>query len=233
MNPQERELIESVFGRLSQTANAPKDAEAQSLIAGHMARQPDAAYGMVQAVIVLESALKGAQAQIAELERRLSQSAAPAGGGGFLNGAPNPWAASTPRPAPPQQSYAPAPAQPAYAPPQQAYAQPVTGGTPSFLQQAGTMAAGVAGGVLLAEGVSSLFSGHHGGGFGGGFGGGGGFAGDYGQPSTVENVVVNNYYGDDTDRQTAQDSYVPTDDQTAYDDTDSDLGAGGSDDSWM
>ena len=59
------------------------------------------------------------------------------------------------------------------------------------------MAAGVAGGTLIAEGLSSLFGGHHyGGGFGGGYGGGFGGAGPWagGQPEVVENVTVNNYY---------------------------------------
>jgi hypothetical protein len=49
------------------------------------------------------------------------------------------------------------------------------------MRQAGTTAAGVAGGALLFEGISGLFGGHRGGfGFGGGFGG--------------PTEVVNNYY---------------------------------------
>jgi hypothetical protein len=55
----------------------------------------------------------------------------------------------------------------------------------SFLRNAGTMAAGVAAGDFLFEGLSGLFGGHRGFGF-----GGGGFGG-YGGP--VENVTINEY----------------------------------------
>jgi len=195
MTPQDRELIESVFSRLAQTSGAPKDPEALALITERVRALPDASYGLVQAVLVQESILKQAQSHIADLERRLAES--PASGGSFLNAGSNPWAQSaSPRPAPPQQ---PAFQQPVYQQPaQQASpwgAQPQAGG--GFLRQAATAAAGVAGGMLVAEGISSLFSGHHGG-FGSGFGGGydqtSGFGG--GRPEIVENTVVNNYYGD-------------------------------------
>lgn len=56
------------------------------------------------------------------------------------------------------------------------------GGLGSFLRSAGTTAAGVAGGEMLFSGLSDLFGGHRGGGFYGG------------QP---EEVVVNNFVGDD------------------------------------
>jgi hypothetical protein len=49
------------------------------------------------------------------------------------------------------------------------------------------MAAGVAAGDFLFEGLSGLFGGHRGFGFGGGFGG-------YGAP--VENVTINEYGND-------------------------------------
>jgi hypothetical protein len=56
------------------------------------------------------------------------------------------------------------------------------------------MAAGVAAGDFLFEGLSGLFGGHRGFGLGGGFGGpwgGGGFGGP-----TVENLTVNEYNDD-------------------------------------
>ena len=194
MTPQERDLIESVFSRLAQTAGAPKDPEALALITERVRALPDAAYGLVQAVLVQENILKQAQTHIAELEQRLAQAPA-AAAPSFLGAAPaNPWAQSAPRPAPAQQQ--PVYQQPTYAQPQQQaspWGQPAGGG---FLRQAATAAAGVAGGMLVAEGISSLFSGHHGG-FGGGFDNAGGFGG--GQPEVVENVVVNNYYGDNAD----------------------------------
>ena len=227
MTPQERDLIESVFSRLAQNAAAPKDPEALALIAERARALPDAAYGLVQAVLVQEAMLKQAQARLTDLEQRLA-AAPPAAAPSFLGGAApaNPWAPQGPaRPAPQQQQPAFAPP-PQYAQPQQASpwgAPPAAGG--GFLQQAATAAVGVAGGMLLAEGVSSLFSGHHGG-FGGGFGGGyepTGFG--TGQPEMVENVVVNNYYGDSA----PSDGGVQTAD---YGSGDVDFSSGGGGDDW-
>jgi hypothetical protein len=192
MTPQERELIDSVFDRLARVSGAPKDAEAQALIAQRARAMPDATYNLVQAVAVQEVALKQAQAHIAELENRLQAVPAPAAGGSFLPGG-NPWAAGSqrgggmiPQSGPQPQGYA----QQGYAQPASPWAQPqapMMGGG-GFLRQAATTAAGVAGGVLLAEGISSLFGGHHGG---GGFGGGGAAAAP---AEYVENTTVNNYY---------------------------------------
>ena len=198
MNPQERELIESVFSRLAQLAGAPKDAEAAALIAERARALPDALYGLVQAVAVQEVTLRQAQAHIAELEQKLA-GAAPAAGGGFLGAAANPWAPSggAPRGASPIPTVAPPQGQPVYAAQPAASAwgapAPAAGG---FMRNVATTAAGMAGGMLLAEGISSLFGGHHGG-FGGGFGGGSPWGGG-GVNETVENVTVNNYYGDDS-----------------------------------
>jgi hypothetical protein len=61
-------------------------------------------------------------------------------------------------------------------------------GGSGFLGSALTTAAGVAGGVLAADALTSMFSGH-GGGFGGGGFGGGGFGGG----DVVNETVVNNY----------------------------------------
>ena len=217
MTPQERDLIESVFSRLAQTTGTPKDPEAQALIAERIGALPDAAYGLVQAVLVQENIIKQAQLHIADLERRLAEPPA-ATSASFLNaGAANPWAQS-PRPAPQQQ-------QPAYPqPPVYQQQQPIPQASPwgqpaaavgggSFLRQAAMGAAGVAGGILVAEGISSLFSGHHGG-FGGGFGGGYDPASGFGQsqPEVVENVVVNNYYGDSAGNPVQSADYSPSDD---------------------
>jgi hypothetical protein len=89
------------------------------------------------------------------------------------------------------------------------------GGLGSFLRNAGTMAAGVAAGDFLFEGLSGLFGGHRGFGF-----GGGGFGG-YGAP--VENVTINEYGDRDGLR---DDGGSWNDDQGGYDD-----GGGWSDDS--
>jgi hypothetical protein len=214
MTPQEKDLIQGVFDRLAAIPASTKDADADRLIREQAQRNPDATYGLVQAVVMLEAGLNQAQTRIAALQRQLEQAGggAAAPSGNFLGGGP--WGGtSVPR------SGAPQPQAAAYAP-QPAMAAPVAGpwsqpsGGSSFLRNAATMAAGVAGGTLIAEGLSSLFGGHH-----GGFGGyGGGFGGGYGGPSeVVEQVTVNNYYDDQSGGGT-QDA--------SYDSSDSDYGSG-------
>lgn len=76
---------------------------------------------------------------------------------------------------------------------------PSAGG--SFLRGALGTAAGVAGGVMLAEGISSLFSPHLGGtGLGGGLGGLAGLTGGNERP-VEETVINNNYFGNDGNNQ--------------------------------
>jgi len=228
MTPQEKELIQSVFNRLGAVSGQPKDPEVDALIREQVARLPDAAYGLVQAVIMQEIGLNQAQQQIAALQQQLQQQA-PAQSGSFLGGA-NPWGGSVPNSGRPQAAWGQQPAsQPVYAAPQPQYQQPQApqyapqpqyqqpvggfaqapsaGG--SFLRNAATMAAGVAGGTLIAEGISSMFGGHRG--FGGGFGGG--------MPGgVVENVTtVNNYYGDSQDSGSGYDN-------AGYDDSGFDSG---------
>src|SRR5579859_3295146 len=200
MTPQEKDIIQAVYDRLAQ-AGGGKDAEAASFIQEQMRRQPDAAYGLTQAVIVLEAGLNQAQQKIDALQRQLDEARGGAAqGGSFLGGSP--WAGGSvprsgaaPQPQPQSPYYQP---QPAYAPQPMAapggpWAQP--GGGSSFLRNAATMAAGVAGGTLIAEGLTSLFEGHRYGGLGGGFGGG--YGGGYGGPQIIEENVTNNYYNDD------------------------------------
>ena len=93
---------------------------------------------------------------------------APAYDGGYTRGAPQPGPWSQP-------------AQPSYAAPQQS-----RGG--GFLAGAMTTAAGVAGGMLMADAVRSLFAPHFGN---GGLFGAGGVAG----APVVEETVVNNFFG--------------------------------------
>jgi hypothetical protein len=120
---------------------------------------------------------------------------------GSLFGGSRPAAPAQPQYAPPPQ-YAPAPPQypPQYgAPPPPQYPP---GYNPAMFQQQGPgffgsalrTAAGVAGGVVAADALMSLFSPHQGlgGGFGGGFGGGGFGGGGFGGPGVVENVTINN-----------------------------------------
>ncbi|QQZ41410.1 DUF2076 domain-containing protein [Pseudomonas sp. SK3(2021)] len=195
MNSEEQTLIDGLFSRLQQAEkdSAPRDAQAETRIKEHLARQPGAGYFMTQAILVQEAAIKSLDEQNkqltqqvqqlqAELQQARSQAAAPApSGGGFLSsifggGSRDPQPASTQsapassgggwrepaRPAfnpppqnfgAPQQSY---PQQNYAAPPQQA---PAAAGS-SFLGGALKTAAGVAGGVMLAQGLSSLFHGN-------------------------------------------------------------------------
>jgi hypothetical protein len=168
MTPQEQQMIESLFQRLTQGAPqaGPRDPQAEALIQQHVQNLPGAAYYMAQTLLVQEHALQQAEARLAALQQGAQ------GQGSFLpQGAGGP---AYPYGAPPPQYAAGAP--PAY---QQ---QQPGAGMGGFLAGAGKIALGVGGGILVADAAMSLgrdlFGGH--GGFGGGYGGGG-FGGGYGQ----------------------------------------------------
>ena len=181
MNSEEQTLIDGLFSRLQQaeTDSAPRDAQAEARIKEHMTRQPAAGYYMTQSLLVQEHALQSLDAQNKqqaqqiqqlqeELQRAKSAQPAPAsgGGGGFLSSifgggsreaqpAPGNSGGGWREPARPSFN-APAPQQSYQQPSQPAAVAPAGSG---FLGGAMKTAAGVAGGVLLAEGISSLF--HH------------------------------------------------------------------------
>lgn len=186
MNHEEQTLIDGLFGRLRQAESegAPRDAQAQARIAEHLQQQPSAPYYMAQAILVQEAALKRLDEQNRQLQADLNQARAQVAAtapssGGFLSsifggGArqpePQPQRAAQPAPAPatsgggwrePASGFG----GPGVAPQQQGFnaapqAAPARGGASSFLGGALQTAAGVAGGVMLAQGISSLF-GHH------------------------------------------------------------------------
>ncbi|MBI6921974.1 MULTISPECIES: DUF2076 domain-containing protein [Pseudomonas] len=185
MNTEEQTLIDGLFGRIKQAEDPsqPRDAQAQACIEQHLRQQPAAPYYMAQAILVQEAAIKRLDEQNKQLEAELKQARAQAeaaqasssaqstGGGGFLSsifgsGGRNPAPAPQPqRPsAPPvasgggwREPSAPGFSQP---PAQQPGfgAAPARSGASSFLGGAMQTAAGVAGGVLLAQGISSLFN---------------------------------------------------------------------------
>ncbi|WDY58636.1 DUF2076 domain-containing protein [Pseudomonas sp. PSKL.D1] len=182
MNTEEQTLIDGLFGRIKQAEDPsqPRDAQAQARIEEHLRQQPAAPYYMAQAILVQEAALKRLDEQNKQLEAELKQARAqaeagrPSGGsgGGFLSSifGSN---ARNPEPAPqPQRAPAPVasaggwrePSAPGFPQPQAVQpgfgAAPARGGASSFLGGAMQTAAGVAGGVLLAQGISSLFN-HH------------------------------------------------------------------------
>ncbi|WP_338475753.1 DUF2076 domain-containing protein [Pseudomonas khavaziana] len=178
MNSEEQTLIDGLFSRLQQaeTDSAPRDAQAEARIKEHMTRQPAAGYYMTQSLLVQEHALQALDAQNKqqaqqiqqlqdELQRAKSTQPAPASGGGFLSSIFG-GSSRDPQPAPSNSGGGwREPARPSFNPPapQQNYQQPqAPAAAPvgsGFLGGAMKTAAGVAGGVLLAEGISSLF--HH------------------------------------------------------------------------
>ena len=169
MNPQERDVISGIFERLKQGANAPREAEAEKFINDQMAAQPYAPYVMTQSLYVQEQTISNMQTRIKELELQLQAAHelrppnAPAAQGGFFSSifgsssapAATPWVRGS-APAQPQNTPAPPQGGPLGAP------QATTPAGGGFMASALTTAAGVAGGVLAANALSSMFSGHHG-----------------------------------------------------------------------
>ncbi|MDQ1212095.1 DUF2076 domain-containing protein [Pantoea anthophila] len=165
MQREEQQLIEGLFTRLKQAESqtAARDAAAEQLINQHLQAQPGAPYYMAQAILIQEAALKKLNERVSALESQLAQQQQqqPAqSSGGFLSGLfgggsrqqqpaqqqqqqqqQSPWNSAPQQPAQPQ--YAPAPA---------------SRGT-GFLGGALQTAVGVAGGVVMADMLTSMF--HH------------------------------------------------------------------------
>lgn len=171
MNNQEQTLIDDLFAKLktAESTGGARDAAVEAHINEHLRRQPAAPYYMAQAIVVQEAAVNQLNQQVrerdeqilklqAELQQARSAPAPASGGGGFLSGL---FGGGQPqRNTPPpsgggwrDSGYA-APPAPAAAP------APVPAKGSGFLGSALQTAAGVAGGVMLAQGISSLF-GHH------------------------------------------------------------------------
>src|SRR5882757_10245987 len=68
MTPQERQLIDDLFDRLTKLENAPRDPEALSAIMQGLRSAPNAVYALVQTALVQDEALKHAHERIQELE---------------------------------------------------------------------------------------------------------------------------------------------------------------------
>lgn len=174
MNSEEQSLIDGLFSRLrdAERQTAPRDAQAEAQINRHLVEQPAAPYYMAQAMLIQEAAIKRLDQRIKELEAQTQQQAQQRpGSGGFLAGLFGGGPREEPRLAQPQQrpdgwgqtrfsqpggsaSYAsnpndfrPAPAAPAAA----------QGG--GFMRGALQTAAGVAGGMVVADLLTGMF--HH------------------------------------------------------------------------
>ena len=73
MTPHETALVTVLLERLKRTESPSKDTEAESLICETTAEQPDAAYHLVQTVLIQDLSLHTAQNRIAELEKSLAE----------------------------------------------------------------------------------------------------------------------------------------------------------------
>ena len=177
MTPQERQMLGDLFERISSTNSGPRDPQAEAFINDAVRAMPYAPYMLAQTVLVQQHALEAATQRIKELEAQTNPAPAPqetsflGGLGRTLFGggsppspprAPNSYDASAYQrgaTAPPPPQFAPPPQ---YAPPPQAgpWSAPSSGG---FLSSALHTAAGVAGGVVIANAVENLLGGHGGG----------------------------------------------------------------------
>jgi len=245
MSPEERQLLNGLFDRTRGAAANPRDREAEALITDAVKAQPYAPYLLAQTVLVQEQALRAANDRLQELEAQLQQAEAQLQqqqSGGFLSGLGSLFGGNNPppRPQPPQggpwgqqppqggspqggspwgqqQQYAPPPPQggPWGGAPQSGQ----WGGVPQqgggFLKGALGAAAGVAGGVLLADSIRNLMGGHNNSlGIGDGFGGGSGISSGLGGGETV----INNYYNDDSATRRADAQQDADQDQDDYQD---------------
>ncbi|WP_259759142.1 DUF2076 domain-containing protein [Pseudomonas sp. GCEP-101] len=178
MNSEEQSLIDGLFTRLrdAEAQTAPRDAQAEAQINKHLVQQPAAPYYMAQAMLIQEAAIKRLDQRVKELEaeQARAQEQRPSSGG-FLAGLFGGGQSQEPRPAPAQQrpdcwgqtrfsqpggaSYAnnPGASNPNdFRPAQASPAAPQGGG---FMRGALQTAAGVAGGVMVADLLTSMF--HH------------------------------------------------------------------------
>ena len=83
MTPQERQLVDDLFERLSKMENAPRDPDAAASIAQGLRIAPNAIYPLVQTVLVQDEALRRANSRIQELENQSAPQQDQ--GGGFLD----------------------------------------------------------------------------------------------------------------------------------------------------
>jgi hypothetical protein len=177
MTPQERQMIDELFDRLARLESAPRDPDAAAAIAQGLRKAPNAAYPLVQTVLLQDEALKRANSRIQELEGAGADDHQQSGG--FLDsmrdaifGQSQPRG-SVPNVPPPagrpvwnsgqalQQAQSPAPyGQPPYNQPYGAPQAPMGGGG-SFLGTAAAAAAGMVGGSLLLGSIRSMMGGSH------------------------------------------------------------------------
>ena len=176
MTPQERQLVDDLFDRLSKVEGAARDPDATGAIAQGLRQAPNALYALVQTVLLQDEALKRAHSRIQELEGKDEQPQT-----GFLDSmretifGQTPQRGSVPNVRPPElpgrptwnsgqvMQQAQAPGQYGQAPhgqqPNGGQQAPMGGGGGSFLGTAAAAAAGMVGGSLLLGSISSMMGG--------------------------------------------------------------------------
>lgn len=184
MTPQERQLVDELFDRLSKLENAPRDPDAIAAISDGLRKAPGAVYALVQTTLLQDEALRRAHNRIQELEAAHAPEQPQSGG--FLDTmrdtlfGSSPSRGSVPNVPPrdsrpvwnsgqamqqtqPQPGYGQPPYGQAYGQgPGQGYgAPPVGGGGGSFLGTAAAAAAGVVGGSLLLSSIRGMMGGSH------------------------------------------------------------------------
>jgi hypothetical protein len=194
MTPQERQMIDDLFGRLAQLESAPRDPDAAAAISQGLRAAPNAPYALVQTVLVQDEALKRANSRIQELEAaagHAQQSGAQPGG--FLDSmreaifGQDQARGSVPNVPPPQANrpvwnsgqvmqQPQSPGQYGQASYAQPYGGAPAGGGGSFLGTAAAAAAGMVGGSLLLGSIRNMMGGSQQG-FGGAAGLGSGLGG--------------------------------------------------------
>ncbi len=181
MTPQERQLVDDLFDRLSKVEGAARDPDATGAIAQGLRTAPNAVYALVQTVLLQDEALKRAHSRIQELEDQDEQPQA----GGFLDSmretvfGQTPQRGSVPNVRPPElprratwnsgqvmqqaqgpEQYNQAPySQQPQGQPYGGQQAPMGGGGGSFLGTAAAAAAGMVGGSLLLGSIRSMMGG--------------------------------------------------------------------------
>lgn len=202
MQSEEQRLIDGLFSRLKQAEDqsAPRDANAEGVIAQHIQAQPAAPYYMAQTILIQEAAIKQLNERLQALESEVTQlQASKPNSGGFLAGlfGVNQPQSRVNNPIPGAQHYGrvntPQPGD--NAPLAQA---PVAGRSGSgFMAGALQTAAGVAGGVVLGNMLMNMFSGTH--------------------PQDIVNIIEESPLpASDELNQTADSSFLPDDGSSDY-----------------
>jgi hypothetical protein len=173
MTPQERKLVEDLFERLATLERNPREPDAEEAIRAGLRMAPNAAYALVQTVLLQDEALRQANDRIRELQSAEPQQQS----GGFLDSMREAVFGGGERPrgsVPPVGADRPMGVPPGFPRPSDQYqaqggaypqpAEPARGGGfgGSFLGTAAAAAAGVIGGTLLMNSLKGAFGGQQG-----------------------------------------------------------------------